>query len=349
MKLVRAILMFVVACFVITGCGDDEPSRPRITTGNPTISNIWPNDDGRAWTYAYTQRIWDWAPTRHYPTEEEVPPLPTMDELAAILGSHPIGRHPDTILEVYRLQFVDSITTASGVTAQYLKASLSTPQGGPSAVAQVAPEQVFLNRLMMARPDLRGKIAAYLDSRRELELPVLGSSSRLFQSGPVRSAAIDSFERVSRNPLLLHGYAWRKTDTWIGTYGDIDTLLAWKFLEWPLTSGHEFTHQLVPGLADDVFEHCRILPSLSVQTEAGLFCRTIECLYVIDYGVLCETDLEGNPIGYLRFFDYGTVVYAPTVGPVYSYERMLVEPGDPLTTGLGDLTLSLVGTGVMEY
>jgi hypothetical protein len=44
--------------------------------------------------------------------------------------------------------------------------------------------------------------------------------------------------------------------------------------------------------------------------------------------------------------DYGTVSYAPAVGPVRSYERKLVAVGDggALGPGIGDLELSITET-----
>ena len=341
MRLTRGLLLVAAACFLITGCGDDEPSRPKGGSGARAISNIWPNDDGRAWTYAYTQRIKaDSGPVRLYPTEADVPPVPTMDQVAALLDSNPLGGPVDTTAEVYRLQFTDSITTASGVTAQYLRESLEIPRVNKVAAERPSFERALLARLVMARPDLRGKIAAYMGS---------GMLPSLARDNQVGGAIGSLTEQVMRGPLLVHGYAWRKTDSWIGTYGDIDTLLAWKFLEAPLVYHHEFTHRLVPSLADGVYEHCRILGASSVRTEAGVFFGALECLYVIDYGVMEYRDEFGDPTGYVRFFDYGTVVYAPGVGPVYSYERWMVQPGDPVTSGFGDLTLSLTETGVSGY
>ena len=97
--------------------------------------------------------------------------------------------------------------------------------------------------------------------------------------------------------------------------------------------------------AEAVFEAVRLGQKQAVILEGVV----LECLYVIDYGVMEYRNELGDPLGYVRFFDYGTVIYAPGVGPVYSYERWMVEPGDPITTGLGDLTISLVETGVSGY
>jgi hypothetical protein len=270
-----------------------------------------------------------------------------MTEVVALLGSQPIGEVFSIGLGTYELRFSGYITTMSGVTAQNLMESIYRQEGGPSAVTQVAPEEAFLSRLMTARPDLKDKIAAYVNSRHELKLSGVGLQPAFPSRNSVGSGVSSPVAQGLPDPVLLHGYAWRKSDSWIGTYGDLDTLLAWKFLESPLIPAHEFTFRLVPSLADDVFEHCRILRMLSFQTEAGVFRNAIECLYVIDYGILSWSNMENPEIGYSRAFDYGTVVYAPTVGPVYCYERKFVEPGDPLTLGAGDLELSLIAADIL--
>jgi len=43
--------------------------------------------------------------------------------------------------------------------------------------------------------------------------------------------------------------------------------------------------------------------------------------------------------------DYGRVIYVPEVGPVYTYERMLVNPGEPSSIGIGERILTLTDTG----
>ena len=101
---------------------------------------------------------------------------------------------------------------------------------------------------------------------------------------------------------------------------------------------------MLPALTDDAFLHCRLPRRLDVGTEIGIFDKAIECLYIVDYGVWATTDIYGQPVGYSRSIDYGTVVYAPTVGPVYSYERLLVGVADTLTAGAGDLEIGLIGT-----
>ena len=49
-------------------------------------------------------------------------------------------------------------------------------------------------------------------------------------------------------------------------------------------------------------------------------------------------------LGYTRLIDYGTVTYAPQVGPVFSRERQFVAVGGELGLGMGDLTFELAGS-----
>jgi hypothetical protein len=109
-----------------------------------------------------------------------------------------------------------------------------------------------------------------------------------------------------------------------------------------LAAGSEFTHQLVPAVADDVFLHARILPDRTVETPAGVFDNVVVCLYLVDYGISTGTDASGVTSGYWQSISYGTVAYAAGIGPVFSYERPLMSTGDPLPPGAGDLTVGLV-------
>jgi hypothetical protein len=248
-----------------------------------------------------------------------------LDEAEDLLDSHPIGENPESTDGVYSLKFDGQITTLSGVTAQNLSEMLATEKDRPGLLAG-APKRgdALLRRLALARPDLKDRIAAQA-------------------GGPWHTALDDTFEIIPPDPLLLHGYAWEKTGEWIGTYGDLDTLLAWKYLEANLEVEHEFTHQLVPAIADDAFLHCRILSQLDFETDVGVFEKAIECLYVVDYGIWTIPGVGGKTIGWSRTIDYGVVVYAPTVGPIYSYERLLVHPSDSWNTGDGEITLDLIG------
>jgi hypothetical protein len=124
------------------------------------------------------------------------------------------------------------------------------------------------------------------------------------------------------------------------------SLLDWKYLQSDLTPGSTFTHQLARWLANDVFLKARVLWQFEIETAVGKLEKAIKCLYLVDYGVATAIDDFGQIVGYFRTYDYGTIVYAPTVGSVSSYERSFVQSNDPPTTGVGDATFRLIGTGL---
>ena len=101
----------------------------------------------------------------------------------------------------------------------------------------------------------------------------------------------------------------------------------------------------MPDLADDVFLHCLVEQVLTWESDIGTHKKSLDCFYIIDYGVGLWVDVTGEPLGYYRYFDCGRVVYAPTVGPVYMYEIGLVEPGDPPTHGIRYAELEIIGQG----
>jgi hypothetical protein len=299
--------------------------------GGPPASlrNIWPNEDGRSWTYHLDQRTWDSQGFRTYPTPEEVPPVPSMDEVAALLGNHPIGSNPVSEEAGYRMQFQGMRTTQSGAVGQNLETEVfELGQPSPTVVrGSIALGAGFWRGLTRARPDLAERIAAI-----HPEVARLAAAAGTASVNP---------------PLYLFGYAWEKTREYIGSYGDLNTLLSWKYLEANLDPGHEFSMQLVPDLADDVFLHVRVLRERTATTPLGDHPRSIDVLYMVDYGVSQATDEDGNTIGYWQAYDYGTITYSPKVGPVASYERSLIQTGEPLDPGRrelsGDLTAVVPG------
>jgi hypothetical protein len=324
----------------ICSCSSDDPCVcPDCEGPEPTIQNIWPNADRTFWTYKVTVHTWG-SPEpicdSLYATEEEVPPVPTLDEIEDLLREHPIGYPVETIGAYYGQEFDGDTVSHSGATGQNLRETLYKQDDPALLSGRRSAGNPFLQHLYIARPDLRHALE---DAAR----PALGNIAESVGTGRCPLLTVCASIEC---PILLHGYVWEKTDEWIGTYGDIDLLLAWKFLEADLTPGHEFTHQLVPGLTDDAFLHCRVLEEASVETEIMTFPRGLECLYMIDYGVAFMPPIGEQSAGYCRTFDYGTVTYVPEVGPVASYERLLVHTGEPVGTGYARRYLSLSGFGV---
>jgi len=311
-----AALATLAVLLVLAGCKDDKPTQPSV---QPTLAELWPNEDGRFWSYDGTMQVWgsDSLPTDLSPTPL---PLPSLTLLAQMADERTFPTPASTTGVTYRLQFADSITTMSGVRRQNLAETL-TPDA-PALASAARPGAVFLRRLALARPDLRPRIAPYLDS------------------APAFAAGL-------MQPLILHGYAWEKTVDWIGTYGDVDLLLAWKYLDGDLRRGHEFVHQLVPSLASDVYLRARVLGTSTVETPAGRYTNAIEVFYVIDYGVSEVTDESGNSLGYSRSVGYGTIHFVPGVGPVASYERVFSTYGpNGLGAGYGEMQFRLGASGL---
>ncbi len=310
-----AALVLLLLLTPAAGCRRSNPAAPG--PSGSALQTLWPNEDGRSWTYRSVERGWGDTGGRVYQTLDSVPPAPSLTEIAAILGTQPIGTVTRSDSATYRLQFAGTITTQSGVTKQYLRETLIRPSQ-PAAPSRVrSGEAAFFAQLWRARPDLRPRNAARVPFAR-----MLADTSDWYAS------------------IFLHGYAWEKTAQWIGTYGDVDTLLAWKYLTANLWPGSEFTHQLVPALASDVWLRGRILGTRPVQTPAGTFPNALLCLYLVDYGIVQLTDPAGNPAGFTRSYGYGAVWYVDGIGPVACYERKMLTVGGG-SVGYGDITLGL--------
>jgi hypothetical protein len=306
---------------------EDETSPVDVQPPQPTIDNIWPHEDHRSWTYTIAQyqdsTTADWPNCSGgfcFATPEEVPPAPSLDDIAALIGSQPLPEESILVSGAFRLEFDSLLTTATGFTGQHLTETLYEEAPGPQSV-DAGVELRFLSVLAAARPDLRPRIQALAPGIETLSSQV----------------SIDK-------PLFLFGYSWVKTATEIGSYSEVDTLLGWKYLESNLTVGHEFVWQLVRPLADDVFLHARVIAKGTRVTPIGAFSNAIDVLYMVDFGIGQSIVGSGE---YYRVVSYGTITYAPEVGPVAGWERNLVLVGTSgLDRGFSDTTLDLIGTGL---
>ncbi len=269
----------------------------------PDLANIWPNDDGDTWKYGIEAVGGDPGGGAIYPDPQDVPPLPTMAELYAWLGEAPAIAEPDDARGYLRLQFDGMKTTDSGVTAQNLAETFYQPRQVDKAGVPGDWSRRLAEVLMRARPDLREEIA------RRLPAAAAGAAAKALDPAEIE-------------PLFLFGYAWEKTDSYIGTYGDLDQLLAWKFLEADLEPGHQFAHQLVPSLAGDVWLYGRVWRSLDCTVGGRTYRNCREVLYGLDMGVQVATDEQGQTAGAVRSYGAATIVYAPEVGPVLCHERI---------------------------
>lgn len=286
-----------------------------------TLSSCWPNDEGHYWQYATTSRQLEPEPFTELPPDAEVPEI-TLGIVRTLLADDVVTWGDGVNEYEFRMQFDGDMTTGSGVTAQWLHESFPVPpiEYEPAGASF---EGRLLDRIAAARPDLR---------------------ARLGRQGP---AAAGGRIGWSFAPYFIHGYAWSKGPDRIGTYGDVDTLLAWKFLESNVRPGNTFRHPLVPSLADDVWLLAGVERTVTVNIPGvGRSANAIEVIYAIDYGTGASVDAMGNVTGRYRPFDYGRVVYAPGIGPVSDLERRLAFLGQGITHGYQELELRLKYTGV---
>lgn len=303
------LILLGIVLVLAAGCGDDDDcvQCPADNFPNPTLENIWPNADQTAWTYAYRFREWE-GPLTLYPTREDVPdaPLPTWTEVFNLVEAKAPLEPYTSVEDEYRLRFDGMTTTGPGVTAQNLIAE-------------------FLSPLRTSPADFRSR--AFRVDGSPLDAPLLA---------PGNPAQVPAW------PLLLGGGAWKKESQSIGLYGEMDQNLAWLYLTSHLSPGSEFSLPLLPWLSDEAALYTRVHRRIDVETPVGTFAKALDCLYIVDYGIVYLSDGQGQDLGYLRMILYGRVIYAPTIGPVYSYERHMVQPGSPPSAGVGDVELVLI-------
>ena len=282
-----------------------------------SLDALWPNEDGRRWDYDFHFAEYAHFIPRAYPTRQQVPAAPLPEEVVRFLPDRrtlaPGAGDPVlTTTGRYSLEFQGEKTTQSGATGQNLVETLvqDPPAAGRKRVAALLGRD-FLSRLALARPDLRARLEAL-----------------------ARVAPQDA-----PTPLLIHGGAWVKTAEYIGSYGDLDQELAWKFLQAPVRAGSTFDFQLLPSIVPDVFLHALVLPKRSAVRWRDL-AHEIEVVYVLDYGVSEQVDDTGATLGFSRDVDYGSVVYEPGTGPARLFERILAS-SDDLAHPRGDIRLTL--------
>lgn len=317
------VAMTLLAGLILIGCSEEESECPTCPGGtpSPTMDNIWPNEDGNSWTYDLMGRRWERTEWTLYENPDDVPDAPSLDYVEALLGIPNMGTNVDTMFSIFRLEFDGTCEGDSGATGQCLVETMFNERDDD--ILTISYEEILFNRLLITRPDLAEAVR---------------NSGGMSRALPESEAA-----QIIRFPLILHGGVWEKVEEYIGTYGDVDTLLAWKFLESDISTGHEFTFQLLPSITSDIFLHCRVISRGTVETQYGTYKNAVECLYMIDHGLSMMEPPEGTR--YYRIFDYGTITYAPGIGPIASYERMLLDATVPDGPGSGDFFLDLIGTG----
>jgi len=285
------ILRLLPVALVLAGCfGDDDGDGAGLD-----LDNVWPHADGSAWTYALDVRLIE---SPDGPLETD---LPSMETLHARLQEPVDGTVVQDTALLYVLEFDGETTTDAGVTAQHLVEQLLPLGPGPqdgTAWPTASRSRRLLRFVAAARPELQEAIAGRLG----------------------RDPGAKDFARVV-GPVLLGGGAFAYEDSGYYGYGDLYRDHSWTYLEGELKPGRSFSLQLVAGLADDIWLHARIWSVQTRRLDGTRYANLLECMYVIDLGLQTMMDDSGEPAGSVRPYIYGTVWYAPQIGPVGCRER----------------------------
>ena len=136
---------------------------------------------------------------------------------------------------------------------------------------------------------------------------------------------------LSRSRMLTHRTSWGRTlfafeDSGYFGYGDLNTERRWVYLGDSLAVGTEFTLQIVPDLADDIWLYGRIWSIGDRSVNGVTWHNVVECMYAFDFGVQEAVDEDGNIVDYFHSYIYGTTLFVPEVGPIACDERHMLAP-----------------------
>jgi len=223
---------------------------------------------------------------------------------------------PKLIDNQVRIIFDGTTTAPNGISTQYLREDLVAGPVLSSALGATVTDRLLL-AVWTARPDLRARIQQAVDD-----------------------APCPQFHPVGQLAILLGGeFAWRKTVDEVAAWRcNVADTRSWLWLVSDLTLGHQFTLQLLPDLATDVYLHGTIAAIEPVTVPAGTYLDCVRVDYVIDYGMSGCTDESGNLLGTSRGETRGHVHFAPGVGPVESSEQFI-----PYVEVTGSCGAGLVG------
>lgn len=287
------------------------------------FSRLWPNADGNSWTFEYQ---------RHFATESIIPEIAGLADVDAatidfidlesrLTGDLPEAGEVDDV-GIITLEFRGTIASLDGpkqnLESTFERTLPAFARGGESAEARPTFAAVaasgrpavspVMARIYVARPDLRGALVA---------------------KGHVPASAAKTLSPQDLPPFTFHDSKFEKQDAWIGTYGDLRADSAFTLLKAPLTEGASFRHQLIPDLADDIWEYGWTLGPRYVSTAAGEFGDAIGVVYFVDYGVSYIIDEQGNEGQAFRTFSISSFYFAPGVGPVYQRTIDFLAPPIP--------------------
>ena len=123
---------------------------------------------------------------------------------------------------------------------------------------------------------------------------------------------------------LKMGRSWRHSGDRIASYGS--GYFQWLHLDGDLTPGYEFAAEFVVGLADDILLTNRIWSIRSFNVAGTTYPNCVESFYLLDMGIQEGTDENNQSTGFFHSYEYGVIIYAPEVGPVYCKAKFLAAP-----------------------
>lgn len=219
--------------------------------------------------------------------DDEMPPLPAMADLHAAL-QQPVDTVAVSLDEgLYRLRFAGEVTTETGIVGQDLTETFYGEVDQTFRASGPPRSDPGTARRRRGRGQQpRGRSRAVSPQRLCVRLRGLG--------------------------LLRHG--------------DINTEHSWTYLEGDLSVGSEYSLQLVPDLADDVWLYGQAWSVEDREIAGTTWRKALEYMYVVDLGIQIAIDPEGHEIGYIRSYLYGSTVFVPEVGPVACHERHVLAP-----------------------
>jgi len=296
MRTTRALILPLMALCVapsLTSCKEDGTPTDgvfRLQRERITLENAWPNEDGREWVY--DARGWESPQLKMpiFPTLEEVPGVPTLDELLATLPdlSEPGGELSPAL---YRVRFHGRGQTDTGAEGQVLESKFADGEWRSNL-----PNPLLVH-LAGVRPELFG-------------------------------AELQKYKKADPFwPLFIDYGIWIRTPEFISFLNDLDQEPRFWLLEGDLQEGHRWSVAPIPSVAEDVVLHGQVLDTPRSKSYFGN--RTsgpsvVRVFYLIDQGIHRGRDDEGSPTGYARSLLYAVVDYEANVGPVYFREFHLV-------------------------
>lgn len=294
-------------------CSDDCLCPTCDTPPEATLANVWPNEDGRQWTFDFV-----------YETSMEgiaaFADSFTIDDVDSLLAL-PMPLETETEYEdLWRLRFDGMVTTETGSVGQNLRAFLFENSAG---------------------------------SRREVPSPFTSRTQTLLERTRPFTADGLARRVQSVGGLMLGGdAAYVKTDELIGAYADVGEAgdILWKYLEANLEVGHEFRFPLLNGSQPGLWLDVRIRDVRDFELRSKVYSNTVVADYFIHYGLLEEVDVFGETTDRARVHTVGRIAYTPDVGPVYNVERFLAasESGEEGANAVTQATYWLIGSEIVD-